>query len=154
MQLQPPTPIPDDARFKVFLAGSIEMGTAPDWQSQVVTALAETEGILVLNPRRDDWDSSWEQTIENTQFSDQVNWELDGIEAADLVLFYFAAGTRSPVTLLELGLCARGKRAVVCCPDGFWRKGNVDIVCERSGIARVCAITDLIEAVRRFASCS
>ncbi|MEO1171312.1 MAG: PHB depolymerase family esterase, partial [Myxococcota bacterium] len=51
MQLQPPTPIPDDARFKVFLAGSIEMGTAPDWQSQVVTALAETEGILVLAAR-------------------------------------------------------------------------------------------------------
>ena len=22
----------------------------------------------------------------------------------------------------------------MCCPEGFWRKGNVDIVCERFGI--------------------
>jgi hypothetical protein len=32
--------------------------------------------ILVLNPRREDWDSSWIQSIDNPQFREQVEWEI------------------------------------------------------------------------------
>lgn len=116
----------------VFLAGSIEMGTAEDWQQTVVDAFPT--GVTFLNPRRDDWDSSWEQTITNPQFNAQVNWELDNIEAADFILMYFDPATKSPVSLLELGLFADPRKMIVCCPTGFWRKGNVDIVCKRKGI--------------------
>ena len=41
---------------RVFLAGSIEMGKAENWQTRLVDSLKEREG-LILNPRRDDWDS-------------------------------------------------------------------------------------------------
>jgi hypothetical protein len=54
----------------------------------------------------------------------------------------------SPVTLLEMGLHARSKKLVVCCPDGFWRKGNVDIVCERYGIQQVENLTQIIEHIQ------
>jgi hypothetical protein len=43
---------------------------------------------------------------------------------------YFDPNTKSPISLLELGLFASSKKLIVCCPDGFWRKGNVRIVCE------------------------
>ena len=55
----------------IFLAGSIEMGIAESWQEKVVQEL-KNEPVIILNPRRDDWDSSWEQKIDNLQFREQV----------------------------------------------------------------------------------
>ncbi|NVB77711.1 MAG: hypothetical protein HOV81_04890 [Kofleriaceae bacterium] len=117
----------------MFLAGSIEMGMAVDWQSELVAALG-TRDVTILNPRRADWDSSWRQSIDEPQFREQVEWELDGLERADLVAMWFVPDTKAPITLLELGLTARADKLVVGCPDGFWRKGNIEVVCSRFGI--------------------
>jgi hypothetical protein len=117
----------------VFLAGSIEMGAAEDWQARLVAALPD--GVVALNPRREDWDASWQQTITNPQFRSQVEWELDGLERATTIAMWFAPDTRAPITLLELGLTARSGKLVVGCPDGFWRKGNIEVVCARFAIA-------------------
>ena len=120
---------------RVFLAGSIEMGTAENWQARVAKELEEYN-IVLLNPRRDNWDASWKQTLDSPKFVEQVNWELDGQERADYILMYFDPNTKAPITLMELGLFAdKEALVIVCCPDGFWRKGNVQIVCERNGIS-------------------
>lgn len=127
----------------VFLAGSIEMGAAEEWQSKVIAALDDLD-IDIYNPRRVDWDSSWEQSIECQQFVDQVTWELNALEVATIVFMYLQPGTKSPVSLLELGLSAPDTDMVVCCPPGFWRKGNVDIVCQRYDVP---VHVDLDEAI-------
>ena len=132
---------------KIFLAGSIEMGKAENWQTKVSKAMKD-EDVILYNPRRDDWDSSWEQKKENKQFREQVEWELDAMDKADLIIMYFDKETKSPITLLELGLHANEDKLLVCCPEGFWRKGNVDIVCERYGIKQVDTIDDLIESLK------
>lgn len=136
-------------KFSIFLAGSIEMGVAVDWQRQIVSELA-TEDILILNPRRDAWDSSWEQSIDNPKFREQVEWELDALDAADLIAMYFDPNTKSPITLLELGFHAakNPEKLRVCCPKTFWRKGNIDITCARYGVAQVETIDELVNAVR------
>jgi hypothetical protein len=113
----------------VFLAGSIEMGKAEDWQSMIPGLFKNRGNLTFFNPRRDDWDSSWEQKESNPEFNKQVNWELDHLEKADLIFMYFSPETTSPISLLELGLYADSDKIIVCCPDGFYRKGNVDIVC-------------------------
>lgn len=122
----------------VFLAGSIEMGTAKEWQQEIISKIMgwETQSdIIILNPRRADWDSSWVQEKSNPQFSEQVNWELDGLKRADLIFFFFDPATMSPISLMELGYVGgTSARVVVCCPPGFYRKGNVDIFCQRMGI--------------------
>ena len=118
------------------------MGAAEDWQSAVATRLQVRPGTL-LNPRRPDWDASWRQHVDDPQFRGQVEWELSAQEAADLM--YFAPDTRAPITLLELGLFAK-KRLFVCCPDGYWRKGNVDVVCRRYGIRQVGSLSELGDA--------
>jgi len=118
----------------VFLAGSIEMGKAEDWQSKVENYFEEFDEYTILNPRRDDWDSTWEQKFESPNFYQQVNWELNGLERADKIILYLSPNTKSPISLLELGLYASSGKVLVCCPIGFWRKGNVDIVCERYNI--------------------
>ena len=132
--LKPPAPlaIPDRARV-VFLAGSIEMGAAEDWQSTLTAALGDRE-LMALNPRRDEWDGSWRQSIDEPKFREQVEWELDGLDRADVIAMWFAGGTKSPITLLELGLHARGGKLIIGCPPEFWRRGNIEVVAARCGI--------------------
>lgn len=56
-------------------------------------------------------------------------------EQADIVLFYFDPESSAPISLLELGLCMREPgKVVVVCPRGYWKRGNVSIVCERFGV--------------------
>lgn len=146
--LKPPTPLESLHGPVVFLAGSIEMGTADDWQAEFTEMLGADDNVTLLNPRRDDWDSSWEQAATNPRFREQVEWELAGLDRANVVVMYLDPQTRSPVSLLEMGLHARRDGLVVCCPDGFWRKGNVDVVCQRYGVPMVGSLTELVEHVR------
>ncbi len=147
IELRPPDPfVLEPGTISVFLAGSIEMGAAIDWQCRVKDALQDLD-VAVLNPRREAWDASWPQTPDFAPFREQVEWELVAQEAASLVIFYFAPDTKSPITLLELGLNAR-RRSIVCCPTGYWRKGNVDMVCRRYGLPQAETLDDLIEALR------
>jgi hypothetical protein len=127
----------------IFLGGSIEMGAAEDWQSKFTEAFAD-HSITILNPRRDDWDSSWKQDITDPNFNNQVNWELNALIDADCIVFYFDPNTKSPISLLELGLFARSGKLLVCCPEGFWRRGNVQIVCARWGIPLIETLDELI----------
>ena len=145
----PNTPVMSGVyRHSIFLAGSIEMGVAEQWQQRVAEGLKDVPHLIVYNPRRDDWDSSWEQTIENEQFNEQVMWELHHLKKADVIPMYFSPETKSPITLLELGLFADSGKLIVCCPEGFWRKGNVDIVCRQWGIDQVDSIEELIETTK------
>lgn len=106
--------------------------------------------VVLLNPRRDDWDSTWEQSAKNPQFREQVLWELDSLDMADLVVFYFDPNTKSPVTMLELGYMIGDAKwhVIVCCPPSFWRKGNIDIMCEKYHVPVVETLDELIVKAR------
>jgi nucleoside 2-deoxyribosyltransferase-like protein len=132
--------------YTLFLGGSIEMGAAEPWQQQVVDALSEHKRLLILNPRRSDWDNTWKQSLADANFVEQVEWELDAMEAADKVILYFDPKTKSPISLLELGLWVgrhRGK-VIACCPDGFYRKGNVQVTCRKYGALLVDTFDELL----------
>ena len=135
-------------RFSVFLAGSIEMGKAVDWQSAAMELFKHTD-CVIFNPRRDDWDSTWVQSKHNKQFFSQVTWELDHLESAHAILLYFAADTISPISLLEMGLFYKTNKMFVVCDDNYPRKGNVDIVCDRYGITQYRTIKDAVQAINR-----
>jgi hypothetical protein len=136
--------------ISVFLGGSIEMGKAEDWQKVLIKALSDKQ-IIFLNPRRNDWDSTWEQKITNPEFKLQVTWELTALEFSNIIVMYFDPNTKSPISLLELGLHAKSKKLIVFCPEGFWRKGNVDIVCEKYGITQVDSVDELIKTLEKIA---
>jgi hypothetical protein len=151
--IKPPEAIPDKMdKPSVFLAGSIEMGEAEEWQAMIEGELEDMD-IIVLDPRRDDWDPTWEQSKDNPEFRGQVEWELEGLLGADVVAIYFDPNTKSPITLLELGLLSDrpNQDILVCCPDGYWRKGNVDIVCEAFEIEQVETIEQFVDRIRELA---
>ena len=136
----------DTSKFTVFLSGSIDMGHAIDWQSKIIEEF-KYEEIIFFNPRRKEWDSTWVQSIDNPVFKEQVEWELTGLDLADLIVVYFDPNGKAPITLMELGL-HKDDNMVVCCPEGYFRKGNVDIVCHKYGIKQVPDLDGLIQSIR------
>jgi hypothetical protein len=147
IQFKAPEQVSTVASPKVFLAGSIEEGVAEEWQDKAVRLFSESD-VTILNPRRDEWDPTWEQRIDNIEFKHQVEWELNGMDMADMILFYFDPKTKSPITLLELGLHATSGKCLMICPQGFWRKGNVDIICERNAIPQFETIEACVEYIK------
>lgn len=127
------------AGLRLFLGGSIEMGRAENWQEKTVAHLEKKDynNLIVLNPRRDDWDSSWDQSpVPGTKFYEQVTWELAAQEKSQILCYYFAKDTLSPITLLELGLFGfrKDKKVVVYVDDDYQRRGNVIVTCDMYGL--------------------
>lgn len=136
---------PDDpvyGKWNVFLAGSIEMGNAIQWQKHMYKYLNHLP-ITLCNPRRGRWDPNVTGAAKDAAFNHQVTWELNALTKSDVVCFFFDTTTKSPVTMLELGLWAHSGKVVVCCGDTFWKAGNIHIVCERYNIPFVEKFEDL-----------
>jgi hypothetical protein len=144
----PPETVPDTNKTKIFLAGTIDMGSSEDWQTKIIGMFAK-DRVMFLNPRRANWDTSWKQDIDSPKFRGQVEWELDQQDDADIIVMYFAPESKSPITLLELGLAVQyPEKVIVACPEGYWRRGNVEIVCERYKIDFVDSFEDMVDALR------
>lgn len=135
--------------FSIFLGGSIEMDKAERWQDKLTQILlAKFNDIVIFNPRRDNWNSSLENKIENPVFDEQVSWEYEHLKKADIILIYFQPGTYSPISLLELGLFAKDNKVIVCCPEGYWRKGNVDFVCREFNIPVINNYEQIVDMIK------
>jgi len=135
------------AKTVVFLAGSIEMGKAEHWQERFLSHFTE-EDILFLNPRRDDWKPLPNRSAEDPDFRAQVEWEQKGLARADIIALYFDPETESPISLLELGEYAKSGKITVCCPPGFWKKGNIDLLCQENQIPESETLEALVAEVK------
>ena len=62
------------------------------------------------------------------------------------MFFYFDPNTKAPISLMELGLVSQLEKTkvIVCCPNGFYRKGNVEVMCDRFGLR---LYSDLVTAM-------
>lgn len=148
IEIQAPNSIANHLdKLSIFLGGSIEMGKAIDWQTQIVKALADRDDVVLYNPRRKAWDASWKQSVNNPKFVQQVEWELDALDEADVIVIFFDPDTKAPISLLELGLHVKD-RILVCCPPKFYRRGNVEIVCNRFDIPLFDKLEDMIEELK------
>lgn len=138
----PARPVLRDDVKSVFLAGTTSSTDQQDWRELLTQALGHLP-VTIFNPYRADWDSSWKEDISDSKFVEQVNWELDMQERASVVVVYFHPLSQAPVSLLEFGLCARSAKAIVVCPQGYWKRGNVQVVCSRLGITFLDTIEEL-----------
>jgi hypothetical protein len=121
------------------------MGAAEDWQKTATERFQDMPWLTFYNPRREDWNSEWRS--DSKEMIEQVNWEMNRLAEADIIFMYFSPGTKSPISLLELGLHA-SDNIIVCCPEGFWRKANVDIVCTRYRIPLYESLESALRALR------
>ena len=114
-----------DGTPSVFLAGTIEMGNSIDWQALAIEDLAN-QPVTIFNPRR------VLAPVEEAEIDRQINWELDRLQEADIIFMFLAAGTISPISLLELGIYLNsGKPLIVVCEPGYTRRQNVLVTMKR-----------------------
>lgn len=117
--------------YSIFLAGSIENGKAVDWQDTLSQTLAKFENVVVLNPRR----KQWNPDIGGQELRRQIIWEQIALKRVNLKVFYFDPKTHSPISLLELGqVLGFQNRVVVYCPPSFFRFTNVEVTCAQYGV--------------------
>jgi len=131
-----PEKYPSDNKFTIFFGGSIDQGVAKEWQSELTEKLSSYNfDIRILNPRRDDFDATQKQTIDNPYFKEQVTWELDGLDRSDLIVMFLQEDTLSPISMMEIGLYINtldwNKQMIICCPPKFWRRGNIEVLVDR-----------------------
>ena len=127
----------------VFLAGTIDMGNSVDWQAEAADFFENSRGSWILfNPRQGAWDPNKKDEMDY-----QVNWELEHLEDADYILMNILPDSKSPITLLELGLFAKSGKLYVVCTEGFYRYDNVRITCAKYGVPVYASLTEAIRGI-------
>lgn len=120
----------DDERTTIFLAGTIDNGDSENWQEEVIKKFEFNPNIKFYNPRRKEWlsNASEEELIY------QIQWEQEYLDKADLIIMAIADNSKSPISLLELGLYAKEQKMIVFCNPEFYRYMNVKLTCEKYNI--------------------
>ena len=139
-----PEDIAADRSFtKIFLAGTIDMGNSRDWQMELHDRFSKMEGRYILfNPRQEHWDAS-----RPGEMGYQVRWELDHLEEADMIIMYILGTSKSPISLLEMGLHAKSDKMHVICEKDFYRYDNVRITCEYYGVPLYNDLENFLESI-------
>lgn len=119
--------------LKIFLAGTIDDGESVNWQKQICQKLLKSDevtNVRIYNPRRDDWDKK----AGHNEIIRQIEWELEHMNKADIILMNILGDSKSPISLMEIGLHAHEDKLFVFCPKNFYRFDNVKVVCEKYNI--------------------
>ncbi|KAL6921036.1 hypothetical protein FSHL1_005008 [Fusarium sambucinum] len=130
----------------IFLAGVTTSTGEPDWRQALTDAL-NSYPIAILNPNRPDWDSTWREDFSDNRWVEQVSWELNMQETADIVVFMFHKATEAPISLMELGLAVRTKSVIVCAHPDYRKRGNVDAVCRRFNAKLLSTLEELVDCL-------
>jgi hypothetical protein len=77
----------------------------------------------------------------------QVNWELEHLEESDMIIMYILGSSKSPISLLEMGLHARSGKMYVICEEDFYRFDNVRITCSFYDIPLFTSLDDFRQNV-------
>ena len=114
-----------DGSLVVFLAGAIDMGSAVDWQSNVIEKLYD-EPITLVNPRRPNFTPD---TLDA-----QILWELDAMDKAHIVFMWFPKDAKAPIALLETGLWLPRMKLLIGAEHGFYRRRNLELTCKHHAV--------------------
>jgi len=109
--------------FKLYLAGAIDMGAAEDWQAEVIQRLDGLPGLVLINPRR--------ARFTPDTLDEQIKWELDAMERADLILMWLPDTAKAPVSLFEAGLYWNSGKLLLGAGPKFYRRRNLELTNRR-----------------------
>ena len=61
----------------------------------------------------------------------QIKWEQDYLDKANVIAMVLLDDSKSPISLLEMGLYANTDKLIVFCTPNFYRWDNVRLTCEK-----------------------
>jgi len=126
----------------LFIAGWISW--CPDWQKEYINYFRDTS-LAVLNPRRTDFNIE-DKSVE----IEQITWEHEHLEKADIISFWFGKETICPIVLYELGKYANSNKEIYVWVDpAYERKSDVEIQMDlvRPNLQVVNSLKDLANQI-------
>lgn len=128
----------------VFLAGTIDNGDSLNWQNKTIIELMNLgiNDIEIYNPRREHWNPN----PSKEEMECQIKWEQEYLDKADFISMVLLDDSKSPISLLELGLYAKSNKLIVFCTPDFYRWDNVRLTCEKYNIQLVESTHPLVIA--------
>lgn len=107
--------------LSLFLAGGIT--DCPNWQHELVRSLSNTK-LALYNPRRANF-----PIHDPSAANGQIEWEIQYLQKASAISFWFCRETLCPIVLYELGLWSQpgGKPIFVGVDPEYQRKLDVII---------------------------
>lgn len=111
----------------VFLAGTIDNGDSTNWQEELIEK-CKNLNVVFYNPRKKEWPTN------TLTVQDQIKWEQEHLDRADIIIMFLLDNSKSPISLLELGLYAQSGKIFVFCNPAFYRWENVRLTCDKYNI--------------------
>lgn len=108
----------------VFLAGSIDNSNFGNWRKETIKKLEIK--INLFDPTNMKHDS-----LNVAEMKSHIIWELDALAITDKILLNFLPDSKSPISLVELGLYVASKKLIVVCPKEFYKSRYVYTLCEK-----------------------
>ena len=131
------------AQVEDYLDETLKLSQKEGSNEKLKEYFSGKEGRYILyNPRRGSWNGGAGGEMEY-----QVNWELEHLEKADIIIMNILGSSKSPITLLEMGLHARSGKLYVACEPSFYRYDNVRITCAYYGIPLYPSLDALLESL-------
>lgn len=130
-------PEKNSAKAYVFLAGSIDKNNSSNWRKKVIKQL-ETKAHI-FDPTNLNHDS-----LNNVEMKHHILWELKALEQADNILLNFLPNSKSPISLVELGMYVASNKLIVVCPKEFYKSKYVYTLCEKYNTPIFNTITEAL----------
>lgn len=116
--------LPKEKGNYIFLAGSIDNRYFGNWRKKVIEKIGDTN--IILDPTNKNHDK-----LSDEEMKLHIQWELDALVKADRILLKFLSDSKSPISLLELGLYVASNKLIVVCPKEFYQSRYVYTLCEK-----------------------
>lgn len=140
----------DNNSLNIFLGGTIDMGLSRNWQGEFCQRLENifgTKNVTIFNPRRDS--GTGVKPGDTADLRYQIQWELSHLDKSDIIVFNLLPESKSPITLMEIGLYANSDKGVfVICPESFYRYDNVFMVCSKFRIPLLHSEEDFFQIIK------
>ena len=122
---------PESKNYKsVFLAGTIDNGNSLNWQKELIDKFDKDINLIIYNPRN----KYWNKNTDKDELNYQIKWEQEYLDKSDLIVMVLLDESKSPISLLELGLYAQSNKLIVFCTDKFYRFDNIKLTCMKYNI--------------------
>ena len=108
----------------VFLAGSIDNRYFGNWRKETVKKLETKANVFDPTNMKHD-------RLNDAEMKSHIIWELDALAIADKILLNFLPDSKSPISLVELGLYVASNKLIVVCPKEFYKSRYVFALCEK-----------------------
>lgn len=135
-------PLKEERKKYYFLAGSMDFNESNSWRQKIMQEMKHL--VHFLDPTR----------IEHNDFSDSqmkehIEWELDALNISDKIILNFKEDSKSPISLLELGMYVKSSKLVVVCPSKFYQRRYINVLCNKYNTPFFDSFDEAIEYLKK-----